>query len=130
MGLVYRAEADVNWDPVDQTVLANEQVIEGRGWRSGALVERRKLSQWFFKITQFADELLAGLDTLERWPEKVRIMQRNWIGRSGGLALARSRSEEWPCCLAVRGFSDPSDTLVRVELQSRSRQDHPLTEQL
>ena len=84
-GLVYRAEADVNWDPVDQTVLANEQVIEGRGWRSGASVERRKLSQWFFKITAFADELLEALDTLERWPEKVRLMQKNWIGRSEGL---------------------------------------------
>ena len=88
LGLVYRAEADVNWDPVDNTVLANEQVIEGRGWRSGALVERRKLSQWFFRITQFADELLEGLDGLERWPEKVRIMQRNWIGRSEGLHFA------------------------------------------
>ena len=71
-GFVYRSEADVNWDPVDMTVLANEQVIDGRGWRSGALVERRKLSQWFFKITAFADELLTALDTLDRWPEKVR----------------------------------------------------------
>ena len=71
-GFVYRGEADVNWDPVDQTVLANEQVIDGRGWRSGAVVERRKLSQWFFKITAFAEELLAALDTLDRWPEKVR----------------------------------------------------------
>src|SRR5437588_12258015 len=86
--LVYRAEADVNWDPVDQTVLANEQVIEGRGWRSGAVVERRKLSQWFFKITSFADDLLQGLDQLERWPEKVRLMQRNWIGRSEGLRFS------------------------------------------
>ena len=86
-GFVYRSEADVNWDPVDMTVLANEQVIDGRGWRSGALVERRKLSQWFFKITDFADELLTGLDTLDRWPEKVRTMQKNWIGRSEGPAL-------------------------------------------
>src|SRR5260370_5970792 len=78
MGLVYRAEADVNWDPVDETVLANEQVIEGRGWRSGAIVERRKLSQWFFKITAFAEDLLHRLDKLERWPEQVRLMQRNW----------------------------------------------------
>ena len=84
-GFVYRSEADVNWDPVDMTVLANEQVIDGRGWRSGALVERRKLSQWFFKITAFADDLLTALDTLERWPEKVRLMQKNWIGRSEGL---------------------------------------------
>ena len=84
-GLVTRKEADVNWDPVDMTVLANEQVIDGRGWRSGALVERRKLSQWFFRITAFADELLDGLDSLERWPDKVKLMQANWIGRSQGL---------------------------------------------
>ncbi|MDD3443802.1 MAG: class I tRNA ligase family protein, partial [Zavarzinia sp.] len=83
-GLAYRKESLVNWDPVDNTVLANEQVIDGRGWRSGALVERRKLSQWFLKITHFADDLLAGLDTLERWPSKVRLMQDNWIGRSEG----------------------------------------------
>src|SRR3546814_3852777 len=81
-GLVYRKESSVNWDPVDQTVLANEQVIDGKGWRSGALIERRKLSQWFFKITAFSDELLSALDGLDRWPEKVRLMQRKWIGRS------------------------------------------------
>src|SRR5258706_1244743 len=86
-GFVHRSEADVNWDPVDMTVLANEQVIEGRGWRSNALVERRKLSQWFFGITAFTEDLLAGLDTLERWPDRVRVMQRNWIGRSEGLRL-------------------------------------------
>jgi leucyl-tRNA synthetase len=84
-GLVYRKESEVNWDPVDMTVLANEQVIDGRGWRSGALVERRKLSQWFLKITDFADDLLAGLDTLDQWPEKVKLMQENWIGKSQGL---------------------------------------------
>ncbi|MBV8973162.1 MAG: leucine--tRNA ligase [Sphingomonadaceae bacterium] len=84
-GLVYRKQSAVNWDPVDMTVLANEQVIDGRGWRSGAVVERRQLSQWFLKITAFADELLAGLGTLEQWPEKVRLMQENWIGRSQGL---------------------------------------------
>src|SRR3954451_22187141 len=83
-GLVYRKESWVNWDPVDQTVLANEQVIDGRGWRSGAVVERRKLAQWFFKITEFAQSLLGALDGLERWPDKVRLMQRNWIGRSPG----------------------------------------------
>ena len=83
-GLVYRKEASVNWDPVDQTVLANEQVIEGRGWRTGAIVERRKLSQWFFKITAYSDELLDSLAGLERWPAKVRLMQENWIGRSEG----------------------------------------------
>jgi leucyl-tRNA synthetase len=84
-GLVYRKQSEVNWDPVDMTVLANEQVIDGRGWRSGALVERRKLSQWFLKITDFAEELLDGLGTLDQWPEKVRLMQENWIGKSQGL---------------------------------------------
>ncbi|MCE2841783.1 MAG: leucine--tRNA ligase [Novosphingobium sp.] len=84
-GLVYRKESAVNWDPVDMTVLANEQVIDGRGWRSGALVEKRKLNQWFLKITQFADDLLAGLGELKDWPEKVRLMQENWIGKSQGL---------------------------------------------
>ena len=83
-GLAYRKEAWVNWDPVDNTVLANEQVIEGKGWRTGAPVERRKLTQWNLKITHFADELLERLDTLERWPEKVRLMQANWIGKSRG----------------------------------------------
>ncbi len=84
-GLVYRKESAVNWDPVDMTVLANEQVIDGRGWRSGALVEKRKLNQWFLKITQFADDLLSGLGELKNWPEKVRLMQENWIGKSQGL---------------------------------------------
>jgi leucyl-tRNA synthetase len=86
-GLVDRKTARVNWDPVDQTVLANEQVIDGRGWRSGALVEQRELTQWFFKITEFAQDLLDKLDSLERWPEKVRLMQKNWIGRSEGLLV-------------------------------------------
>jgi leucyl-tRNA synthetase len=86
-GLVDRKTAKVNWDPVDQTVLANEQVIDGRGWRSGAEVESRELTQWFFKITDCAQDLLDKLDTLERWPEKVRLMQRNWIGRSEGLTI-------------------------------------------
>ncbi|EGY01633.1 leucyl-tRNA synthetase [Nitrospirillum viridazoti Y2] len=84
-GLAYRKESWVNWDPVDNTVLANEQVVDGRGWRTGALVEKRKLSQWFLKITHFADDLLSALATLDRWPEKVRIMQENWIGKSTGL---------------------------------------------
>ncbi len=84
-GLVTRKQSAVNWDPVDQTVLANEQVIDGRGWRSGALVEKRKLSQWFLKITLFAEELLAGLGELDGWPDKVRLMQENWIGKSQGL---------------------------------------------
>ncbi|MGV3554695.1 MAG: leucine--tRNA ligase [Croceibacterium sp.] len=87
-GLVYRKESAVNWDPVDQTVLANEQVIDGKGWRSGAPVEKRKLAQWFLKITDFADELLEGLGALDQWPEKVRVMQENWIGKSQGLQFA------------------------------------------
>jgi leucyl-tRNA synthetase len=86
-GLVYRKKSRVNWDPVDNTVLANEQVIDGRGWRSGALVEQRDLEQWFFRITDYAEDLIAGLDTLDRWPEKVRLMQRNWIGKSEGARL-------------------------------------------
>ena len=83
-GLAYRKKSKVNWDPVDQTVLANEQVIDGRGWRSGAPVEQRELTQWFLKITKYSDDLLEALDGLERWPEKVRVMQRNWIGKSEG----------------------------------------------
>ena len=101
-GLVYRKDSAVNWDPVDQTVLANEQVIDGRGWRSGALVERRRLSQWFLKITDFADELLEGLGTLDAWPEKVRLMQENWIGRSTGLKFR----------FAVEGRSDGLDVFT------------------
>ncbi|MET3598123.1 leucine--tRNA ligase [Martelella mangrovi] len=86
-GLVYRKQSKVNWDPVDMTVLANEQVIEGRGWRSGALVESRELTQWFFRITDYAQDLLDALDTLDHWPEKVRLMQKNWIGRSEGMMV-------------------------------------------
>ena len=86
-GLVYRKESEVNWDPVDMTVLANEQVIDGRGWRSGAEVEKRKLSQWFLRITAFAEELLEGLGELDGWPDKVRLMQENWIGKSQGMEL-------------------------------------------
>ena len=86
-GLVYRKTAKVNWDPVDNTVLANEQVIDGKGWRSGAVVEQRDMDQWFFKITNYAEELLEGLDTLDRWPEKVRTMQANWIGKSEGCQM-------------------------------------------
>jgi leucyl-tRNA synthetase len=86
-GLVYKASSTVNWDPVDQTVLANEQVIDGRGWRSGALVERREIPQWFLRITAYADELLENLATLPGWPEQVRTMQANWIGRSEGVEL-------------------------------------------
>ncbi|MEK6747062.1 MAG: leucine--tRNA ligase [Pseudomonadota bacterium] len=95
-GIAYRKEAEVNWDPIDNTVLANEQVIDGRGWRSGALVERRKLSQWFLRISDFADELLEGLDTLKEWPEKVRLMQERWIGKSQGASLRlRVNGGQW-----------------------------------
>src|ERR671937_350119 len=87
VGLAERKKSKVNWDPVDHTVLANEQVIDGRGWRSGALVEQRELTQWFLKITKYSDELLSAIDTLDRWPDKVRLMQRNWIGRSEGLLV-------------------------------------------
>ena len=92
-GLVYRKESSVNWDPVDMTVLANEQVIDGKGWRSGAEVEKRKLNQWFLKITDFADDLLEGLGSLEDWPEKVRLMQENWIGKSQGLEFSFDLSD-------------------------------------
>ena len=83
-GLVYKKNSTVNWDPVDQTVLANEQVVDGRGWRSGALVERKEIPQWFIKITDYAEELLGDLDQLDEWPEQVKTMQRNWIGKSEG----------------------------------------------
>jgi len=89
-GVAYRRDSEVNWDPVDQTVLANEQVVDGRGWRSGAVVERRSIPQWFLRITDYADELLDGLDGLEQWPEAVKTMQRNWIGRSEGAEFAMS----------------------------------------
>ena len=86
-GMVSRKETYVNWDPVENTVLANEQVINGRGWRSNAVVERKKLSQWFFNITKFANELLNDLETLDGWPEKVKLMQKNWIGKSFGCEI-------------------------------------------
>jgi leucyl-tRNA synthetase len=126
-GLVYRAEADVNWDPVDHTVLANEQVIEGRGWRSGAIVERRKLAQWFFRITAFAHDLLTGLDTLEKWPEKVRIMQKNWIGRSEGLRFS-FQLEHAPVS-EIEVFSTRPDTLFGASFIALSP-DHPLVERM
>ena len=123
--LVYRSEADVNWDPVDLTVLANEQVIDGRGWRSGAVVERRKLSQWFFRITRYSEELLRALDGLEAWPEKVRIMQRNWIGRSEGLRFSFELSN----ATKLEVFSTRPDTLFGASFIALSP-DHPLTEEL
>jgi leucyl-tRNA synthetase len=129
-GLAYRKEAWVNWDPVDNTVLANEQVIEGKGWRTGAPVERRKLTQWNLKITHFADELLSRLDTLGRWPEKVRLMQANWIGKSRG---ARVFWELTDASGANRGklevFTTRPDTLYGASFMALSAE-HPLTAEL
>ena len=110
-GLVYRKESEVNWDPVDMTVLANEQVIDGRGWRSGALVERRKLSQWFLKITDFAEDLLDGLQSLDQWPDKVRLMQENWIGKSRGLQFRFRLSEPVGSLDGVEVFTTRPDTI-------------------
>ena len=110
-GLVYRKESEVNWDPVDMTVLANEQVIDGTGWRSGAPVERRKLAQWFLKITQFADELLEGLSGLDQWPEKVRLMQENWIGKSRGLQFRFRLAKPVDSIAEVEVFTTRPDTI-------------------
>jgi leucyl-tRNA synthetase len=123
--LVYRKESSVNWDPVDMTVLANEQVIDGRGWRSGALVERRKLSQWFLKITQFADELLAGLDELEHWPDKVKLMQENWIGKSQGLRFTWNLSDG----ATVEVFTTRPDTMFGASFVAVAA-DHPIAQRL
>jgi leucyl-tRNA synthetase len=129
-GLAYRKEAWVNWDPVDNTVLANEQVIEGKGWRTGAPVERRKLTQWNLKITHFADELLSRLDTLDRWPEKVRLMQANWIGKSRG---ARVFWELTDASGADHGqleiFTTRPDTLFGASFMALSAE-HPLVQGL
>ncbi len=123
-GLVYRKKATVNWDPVDQTVLANEQVIDGRGWRSGALVEQREIDQWFLKITAYADELLEDVRKLEEWPQQVRTMQENWIGRSEGVELEfdLANSEE-----SLSVFTTRPDTLMGVTYMAVAPQ-HPLAE--
>jgi len=125
-GLVYRKETWVNWDPIDMTVLANEQVIDGKGWRSGAVVEKRKLDQWMFRISDYSEELLTALDTLDRWPDRVRLMQQNWIGRSQGARIA----------FEIIGEQDPldiyttrPDTLFGASFMAISA-DHPLTQQL
>ena len=110
-GLVYRKESEVNWDPVDMTVLANEQVIDGKGWRSGAPVERRKLSQWFLKITDFAEELLDGLASLDQWPDKVRLMQENWIGKSRGLQFRFKLAEPVGEIGDIEVFTTRPDTI-------------------
>ncbi|MEW6255963.1 MAG: leucine--tRNA ligase [Pseudomonadota bacterium] len=131
-GLAYRKESEVNWDPVDNTVLANEQVIDGRGWRSGAVVERRKLSQWFLRITAFAQELLDAIDTLDRWPDRVRLMQRNWIGRSEGLEVLFELSKpsaKTAGADAVTVYTTRPDTLFGAAFLALSP-DHPLAQTL
>lgn len=125
-GLAYRKESWVNWDPVDNTVLANEQVIDGRGWRTGALVEKRKLSQWFLKITHFADELLSAIATLDRWPEKVRIMQENWIGKSTGCRFFFQLSDGHE---DLEVFTTRPDTLFGASFVAISP-NHPLAARL
>ncbi|MBU0555237.1 MAG: leucine--tRNA ligase [Alphaproteobacteria bacterium] len=124
-GLVYRKESAVNWDPVDMTVLANEQVIDGRGWRSGALVEKRKLNQWFLKITDFADDLLAGLGTLDKWPEKVRLMQKNWIGKSQGMQFRFQLDAAVAGINELEVFSTRPDTLFGASFAAIAA-DHPI----
>ncbi|MDO8410849.1 MAG: leucine--tRNA ligase [Phenylobacterium sp.] len=130
-GLVYRREGVVNWDPVDQTVLANEQVVDGRGWRSGAVVEKRKLNQWFMRITDYADELIDDLKTLDRWPDKVRLMQENWIGRSKGLKFAFPWAGGAPAGFedGLNVYTTRPDTLYGASFVGIAP-DHPLAEQL
>ena len=125
-GLVYKKMATVNWDPVDQTVLANEQVIDGRGWRSGAIVERREIPQWFIRITAYAEELLEGLDTLDGWPEAVRTMQRNWIGKSRGVELAFGLNEPLAGLDRIEVYTTRPDTLYGVTYISLAAE-HPIT---
>ncbi|MBB3997542.1 leucine--tRNA ligase [Aureimonas pseudogalii] len=128
-GLAYRRKSKVNWDPVDNTVLANEQVIDGRGWRSGAEVEQRELTQWFFRITAFAEELLAALDHLPGWPEKVRLMQRNWIGRSEGLVVRWALAAGAPAGIDdLEVFTTRPDTLFGASFLAVAA-DHPLARQ-
>jgi leucyl-tRNA synthetase len=129
-GLVFRKESEVNWDPVDMTVLANEQVIDGKGWRSGAPVERKKLSQWFLKITDFAEELLEGLGSLDQWPDKVRLMQENWIGKSQGLQFCFRLAGTAPgghCDIEV--FTTRPDTIFGASFVAISP-GHPIAEAL
>ena len=123
-GLVYRKENYVNWDPVDQTVLANEQVIDGKGWRSGALVERKKLNQWFFNITKFSEELLSGLDDLKEWPNKVKIMQKNWIGKSYGCEI-KFKIENSDKINEIECYTTRPDTLFGMSFLALSI-DHPI----
>ena len=128
-GLVYRKNAVVNWDPVDMTVLANEQVEAGRGWRSGALVERRELTQWFFKISDHSEELLNALDTLDNWPAKVKLMQANWIGKSRGLQFAFSTIDAPDGFDRIEVYTTRPDTLLGASFVGISP-DHPLAKTL
>ena len=128
-GFAYRKQAAVNWDPVDNTVLANEQVIDGRGWRSGALVEQRNLTQWFFKITAFSEELLSALDSLDRWPDRVRLMQRNWIGRSEGLRIRFEIDGANALGSDIEVFTTRPDTLFGASFLAIAPA-HPLAEAL
>ena len=124
-GLVYRKESYVNWDPIDQTVLANEQVIDGKGWRSGAIVERKKLNQWFFNISKFSNELLQDLDELKYWPEKVKIMQKNWIGKSSGCEID-FKIEGSNNINSIKCYTTRPDTLFGFSFLALSV-DHPLS---
>jgi leucyl-tRNA synthetase len=128
-GLVYRKNAVVNWDPVDMTVLANEQVIDGKGWRSGAEVERRELTQWFFKISDFSEELLDALDGLDNWPAKVKLMQANWIGKSRGLQFAFGLTRADGGHDRVEVYTTRPDTLLGASFIGISP-DHPLAKEL
>ena len=123
-GLVYRKENYVNWDPVDETVLANEQVIDGKGWRSGAIVERKKLNQWFFNISKFSDELLTGLDDLPEWPNKVKTMQKNWIGKSFGCEISFTIKNNADV-KEIKCFTTRPDTLFGISFLALST-DHPI----
>ncbi len=125
-GLVYKKKAEVNWDPVDQTILANEQVVDGRGWRSGALVERKEISQWFLKITAYAGELLADIEKLEQWPEQVRTMQRNWIGRSEGIEINFPIADDEN---SLTVYTTRPDTLFGVTFLAISP-NHPIAKKL
>jgi len=124
-GLVYRKESYVNWDPVDKTVLANEQVIDGKGWRSGAIVERKKLNQWFFKISHFSEELLNSLGTLDKWPDKVKTMQKNWIGKSYGCEID-FKIEGSENIKSIKCYTTRPDTLFGFSFLALSV-DHPLS---
>jgi leucyl-tRNA synthetase len=122
--LVYRKENYVNWDPIDETVLANEQVIDGKGWRSGATVERKKLNQWFFNISKFSSELLEGLDQLDKWPNKVKTMQKNWIGKSFGCEISFKVNTDLPI-KEIKCFTTRPDTLFGFSFLALSV-DHPI----